>query len=35
MYEENPDLFEKIKSIKLAKNIKDPEKKLPLLRNAK
>ncbi len=35
MYQENPDLFEKIQSIKLAKNIKDAEKKLPLLRVAK
>jgi hypothetical protein len=31
LYEENPLLLEKIQSIKLAKNIKDAEKKLPVL----
>jgi len=35
MYQENPELFEKIQSIKLAKNIKDSEKKLPLVRDLK
>jgi hypothetical protein len=35
MYQDNPELFQKIQGIKLAKNIKDPEKKLFLLRNAK
>lgn len=35
MYEDNPDLFEKIQSIKLAKGIRDAEKKVPLLRVAK
>ncbi len=33
LYQENPLLFEKIQSIKIAKNIKDAEKKLPLMRN--
>jgi hypothetical protein len=31
LYEQNPLLLEKIQSIKLAKNIKDAEKKLPVL----
>jgi hypothetical protein len=35
MYQDNPDLFEKIQSIKLAKGIKSPEKKLPLMRVVK
>lgn len=35
MYQNNPDLFEKIQSIKLAKGIKEPEKKLPLMRTLK
>ena len=30
----NPDLFSKIQAIKIAKKIKDPEKKVPLLRIA-
>ena len=34
MYQENPDLFEKIQAIKIAKKIKDLEKKIPLIRDA-